>query len=331
MKTYLVTGGLGFIGTNYILSIINSPQNFVINLDKKTYASNKDLFANLQNYKFVKGDICDEKVVTKIFENFDVDYVINFAAESHVDNSFSNPQKTIKSNVLGVVNLLFVANKFWKNKKGKRFIQISTDEVYGSSPDKEFFENDECHPTSPYACSKHSAELFVKSYAKNFNFPAIITRSSNNFGFYQHPEKLIPKVFLNACQNKPIPLYKNSKFHKRNWIFVEDNVSAINLVLQKGKLGETYNISSKTEMTNIEMIEKIINFCKQNINPKASKNLIKISPERPNDDERYFINTNKIESLGFVPTNFDENFEKTMRFYQNNLCYLKKQSKKHAK
>ncbi|MGN1208592.1 MAG: dTDP-glucose 4,6-dehydratase [Christensenellales bacterium] len=331
MKTYLVTGGLGFIGTNYILSIINSPQNFVINLDKKTYASNKDIFANLQNYKFVKGDICDEKVVTKIFENFDVDYVINFAAESHVDNSFSNPQKTIKSNVLGVVNLLFVANKFWKNKKGKRFIQISTDEVYGSSPDKEFFENDECHPTSPYACSKHSAELFVKSYAKNFNFPAIITRSSNNFGFYQHPEKLIPKVFLNACQNEPIPLYKNSKFHKRNWIFVEDNVSAINLVLQKGKLGETYNISSKTEMTNIEMIEKIINFCKQNINPKASKNLIKISPERPNDDERYFINTNKIESLGFVPTNFDENFEKTMRFYQNNLCYLKKQNKKHAK
>lgn len=329
MKTYLITGGLGFIGSNYIKSIIKNKINFVINLDIVSYASNEDRFCGYKNYKFFKGDVCDKKLVTSIFEDFNIDYVINFAAESHVDNSLVDVMKFVNSNVLGVANLLDCAQKSWKNKKNKRFIQISTDEVYGSNKDKEFFEDDKLSPSSPYSSTKACAELICKSYVSSFNFPAIIVRSSNNFGFYQHPEKLVPKTFLSCVNKKPILLYKNSKFHKRNWLYVEDNVNAINLVLEKGKIGEVYNICSDTEKTNIEIIKKIIDYCKNNIDNKISEKLIKIVNTRPNDDERYLMNCDKITKLGFVVTNFEENFKSTLDFYKNNIEYLKKQSERN--
>lgn len=329
MKTYLVTGGLGFIGLNFIKSVISNEKNFIINLDKKTYASNEDIFTNQKNYKFFHGDILDKKLVSKIFKNYKIDIVVNFAAESHVDNSFSGPDLFFKTNTLGSQNLIEIAHQNWKNKKNKLFLQISTDEVYGSSNGVEFFETDNCHPSSPYSLTKYFAEIITQKYIKEYNFPAIITRSSNNFGFYQHPEKLIPKTFLSCVLNQNITLYKSSKYHKRNWLFVEDNVKALNLIIEKGKIGEIYNICSNTELENIEMIKKIIKFVKQNINNKISTKKIKIEDKRKLDDERYLINSDKIKKLGFKPTNFEENFEKTMIFYQKNLDLLINQNKRN--
>lgn len=323
MITYLVTGGLGFIGSHYIDSIIEDKKNFVINLDKQTYSSNIDRFLFNKNYKFVLGDICDEELVESIFKKYDIDYVLNFAAESHVDNSYNNFYTFVKTNVLGTANLLSKSQKYWKNKKNKRFIQISTDEVYGpNKQDNEFFETDEVNPTSPYATTKASAEMLVKNFVFNFDFPAIITRSSNNFGSYQHKEKLIPKTFLSCYQKSKISLYKNSRLHKRNWLYVKDNVNAINLVLKNGNVGEIYNICSDDEFTNLDMIEKIINYCNENIDENISNKLIKLENSRPLDDERYKINSDKIKKLGFKQTDFEKNFKHTLNFYKNNIDNL---------
>ena len=328
MNTFLVTGGLGFIGSHYIDSIINNTKNFVINLDKQTYASNKDRFLFNKNYKFVLGDICDEELVESIFKKYDIDYVINFAAESDVDNSYNNLNAFVKTNVLGTANLLNTAQKYWKNKKNKRFIHISTDEVYGqSTQDVEFFETDQLNPTSPYACTKAMAEMIVKNFVFNYNFPAIITRSSNNFGSYQHKEKLIPHTFLCCYQKSKIPLHKNSKYHKRNWLYVKDNVNAINLVLNRGKIGEIYNICSENELTNIEIIEKIIKYFNENCGGKLDNKSIKIVNIRPLDDARYNMNCDKIKNLGFVQTCFEKNFQKTLNFFKNNVEYLLNQEK----
>ncbi len=330
MKTYLVTGGLGFIGLNYIKSIINNKNNFIINFDKKTYASNDDIFLEYKNYKFIKGDISNIKQLEKVFKEFDIDYVINFAAESHVDNSFVNAQKFLKTNILGVASLLCCCVSFWKDFSKKRFIQISTDEVYGecSTP---CFENSPYNPSSPYAITKTCGEELAMQFYKNFNLPVLITRSSNNFGEYQHPEKLIPKVFLSCQNHDQFTLYKNSKYNKRTWLYVNDNVSAINLVLKKGKVGEIYNIGSFTTLTNFEMINKITQYFKQNINKNLRNDFIKIVNLRPYDDKEYNINFDKITKLGFKPTDFEKNFEKTMDFYKNNAKYLQKQSKKLPK
>lgn len=328
MITYLVTGGLGFIGSHYIDSIINNTKNLVINIDKQTYASNKDRFLFNKNYKFVLGDISDEELVESIFKKYDIDYVINFAAESDVDNSYNDFYTFVKTNVLGTANLLNIAQKYWKNKKNKRFIQISTDEVYGqSTQDTEFFETDPINPSSPYACTKATAEMLVKNFVYNYNFPAIITRSSNNFGSYQHKEKLIPNTFLSCYQKSKIPLHKNSKYHKRNWLYVKDNVNAINLILSRGKVGEIYNICSENELTNIEIIEKIIKYFKDNLNANISNKAIKIVNIRPLDDERYKLNCDKIKNLGFVQTDFEKNFQKTLNFFKNNVEYLLNQGK----
>lgn len=330
MKTYLITGGLGFIGLNYIKSIISNKNNFVINFDKKTYASNDDIFLNYKNYKFIKGDISNKKQVEKVFIEFDVDYVINFAAESHVDNSYLFVESFIKSNILGVSNLLGACKKYWKNKKNKRFVQISTDEVYGESS-LPCQETDKTNPSSPYAITKTCAEQIVLSFFKTYNLPVLITRSSNNFGEYQHPEKLIPKVFLSLSKNQPFSMYKNCKFHQRSWLYVSDNVNAINLVLKKGKVGEIYNIASNIVLTNDEIVNLVISFLKQNTNFVLKKNLIEEINARPFDDKCYKLNFDKIKKLGYAPKNFEESFLKTMNFYKNNLDYLIKQSKKHPK
>lgn len=327
MKTILVTGGLGFIGLNYIKTMLKDDNFFIINLDKKTYASN-DIKIKNKNYKFFKGDICDKKIVKKIFKKFYIDYVVNFAAESHVDKSIENPRIFFKTNVLGTLNLLEISRQFWENEFDKhRFIQISTDEVYGDS-ESEKFEESPLNPTSPYASSKASAELVVQTYIKTYNFPAIITRSSNNFGEFQFPEKLIPKFFMLSVLNKPLPLYSNNV---RDWLYVEDNINAINLALFKGKIGEIYNICANNLLTNKEITYKILDFVKNNINSKANSNLIVESNLRPTDDKIYRLNCEKIKKLGFKTTNFNENFVKTLKFYSNNFNYLIKQNEKITK
>lgn len=328
MKTILVTGGLGFIGLNYIKTLLKDNSFFVVNLDKKTYASN-DVKIKNKNYKFFKGDICDKKIVTKIFQNFNIDYVVNFAAESHVDKSIENPEIFFQTNVLGTLNLLKVAKKFWKNEFHlHRFLQVSTDEVYGDD-ETEKFETSPLNPTSPYACSKASADLVVKSFIKTYNFPAIITRSSNNFGEFQFPEKLIPKFFMLSVLNQSLPLY--SKNHIRDWLFVQDNIKAINLALFDGKVGEIYNICANNQLTNEEITLKIINYVKKKINKQASEKLIIKTDTRITDDKIYNINCDKIKKLGFVPTKFEGNFIKTLDFYNENFNYLLKQSKKVTK
>lgn len=325
MKTYLVTGGLGFIGLNFIKKILENNDNFVINLDKQTYASNSIKIKD-KNYKFIKGDICDRNIVDKIFKKNNIDFVVNFAAESHVDRSIENANQFYITNVLGTLNLLNIAKKYWKNDlSNHRFIQISTDEVYGDS-EIEKFETSPLQPTSPYASSKASADLLVLSYIKTYNFPAMITRSSNNFGKYQFPEKLIPKFFVLSVLNKSLSLY--FKNHIRDWLYVEDNVNAINLVLNKGKVGEIYNICANNQMSNEEITLKIINFVKNNINQQSTEKLIAQSNVRLTDDKIYNINCDKIKSLGFKTTNFDENLEKTLNFYKSNFDYLLNQFKK---
>jgi len=335
MKTYLITGGCGFIGSNYILKMVQNPDNYIINLDNLTYASNKNYLRNIEkykNYKFIKGDICNQKVVEKIFKKYNIDYLINFAAESHVDRSYLDPSLFVKTNVLGVVNLLNICKNHWKDYSCHRFIQISTDEVYGSSVTNtnkkqnkvstEFYECDKLNPSSPYSSSKASAELIALSYFKCYNFPVIITRSSNNFGINQHPEKLIPKTFLSCIQNQKINVYGSGK-QKRDWLSVNDNINAINLILEKGKIGEIYNISAKNPIENIEVIKKIIKYTQKNKLSKVTMKNITHVADRIAHDFEYNINNEKIKQLGFVTNNnFDEELFKTLDYYKNNINLL---------
>jgi len=344
MKTYLVTGGCGFIGSNYILNIISNPENFVINLDKLTYASNKKYLKSIQkykNYKFIKGDICNTKLVEKIFKKYNINYVINFAAESHVDNSYLNPELFFKTNATGVKVLLDNIKKYWKDFSNRKFIQISTDEVYGSSLqitnknssfnninniEKEFKETSLYNPSSPYAESKTCAEVLIKKYFKLYSLPIIIIRPTNNFGINQHPEKLIPKVFL-ACFNNKNVLIHGSGTQMRDFISVIDQINAINLLIQNGKVGEIYNISANNHISVIEIVNKIINFYKTNYNNNL-KSQIEYVKDRPNQDLSYNLNSNKIKKLGFkITTNFEEELFKTLTYYYNNINLLKNAKK----
>lgn len=327
MKTILVTGGCGFIGSNFIKHILKTNEYNIVNLDKLTYASNKSYLKDIEinkNYVFYKGDICDSKILNKIFKKHNIDYVVNFAAESHVDRSYAYSSLFIKTNVLGMVNLLDTCKKYWKNYENHRFIQISTDEVYGST-EKECTEINNLNPSSPYSSSKASAELIALSYYKSFNFPVMITRSSNNFGQNQHPEKLIPKAFITLSCNESFYLYGHGN-NLRDWLFVEDNINGIKLVLEKGKIGEIYNISAKNEISNNEIVKMIIDYVKLNINENANYDLIKYTNDRLAHDFRYNISNEKIkQELGFkVSNNFKENLYKTLDYYKDNLNYYKK-------
>lgn len=327
MKTILITGGCGFIGSNFIKEFINDKNYFFVNLDNLTYASNKRYLKDIEknnNYVFYKGDICDKKILNKIFKKHDIDYVINFAAETHVDRSYIFSSLFVNTNVLGTVNLLETCKKFWKNYENHRFIQISTDEVYGST-EKECTEKSKLNPSSPYSSSKASAELIALSYYKSFNLPILITRSSNNFGANQQTKTLIPKAFLTLSCNKDFYLYGTGQ-NLRDWLFVKDNVNAIKLVLEKGKTGEIYNICAKNEISNIEIVKMIIDYIKLNINKNIDYNVIKYTDDRLAHDFRYNISNEKIKNeLGFkVSKNFKENLYKTLDYYKENLDYYKK-------
>ena len=326
-KTILITGGAGFIGSNFIHYFIKAhPDYNIINLDKLTYAGNLSNLDGIDtsNYHFVKGDIGNRELVEYIFEKFNPKYVINFAAESHVDRSIEGPEIFIKTNVYGTHVLLDVAKEFWQDKnmlKEARFLQISTDEVYGSLPlesKEKFTENSPLKPNSPYSASKASADLLTRAYFMTYKMPILITRSSNNFGPRQYPEKLIPVVIKKALKGEPIPVYGDGK-NVRDWLYVEDNCKAIDLVLHKGKIGEIYNIGGENEWKNIDLVNLICEILGEltDKTPDYYKSLITFVRDRPGHDRKYSLDVNKIKKdLGWSPSQrFVENLKKTMEWY----------------
>ena len=324
----LVTGGAGFIGSNFIRYILHEyPQYKIINLDKLTYAGNLDNLRDIdinQNYKFIKGDICDSKILNKIMK--DCNIIVNFAAETHVDRSIISCNKFLRTNVDGLNQLLKVALKH----NLKRFIHISTDEVYGSILEGRFKENDRLNPSNPYAASKAAGDLLALSYYKTNKLPVLITRSSNNFGPYQYPEKIIPLFITNALKNKPLPLYGDG-LNVRDWIFVEDNCQAIDLVMHNGKIGEIYNIVAGCEKINKELTKIILSLMTK------PEGLIKYVKDRPGHDRRYALNCEKIQKLRWKPKyNFKDALELTIHWYLKNKNWWqeiknKKQYKLHYK
>ena len=334
MKTYLVTGGCGFIGSNFIHYLFKTYDDEikVINLDKLTYAGNEDNLKeveNRENYLFIKGDICDEECVNSIFKTHDVDYVVHFAAESHVDRSILSSKEFVISNVLGTTTLLDATRNAWlvegdTYKEGKKYLQVSTDEVYGSLGDTGYFtETTPLDPHSPYSASKASADLIVKSYIDTHKFPANITRCSNNYGPYQYPEKLIPLLIQNCLAHKPLPVYGDGK-NIRDWLYVEDHCRAIDLVLREAAVGEIYNIGGHNEKTNIDIVKLVVAYLHDNYDSEITEDLITYVADRKGHDRRYGIDPEKIgRDLGWKPeTMFSGGIVKTIRWYLDNQEWL---------
>lgn len=329
MKTYLVTGGAGFIGSNFVLYMLKKYDAIkLINIDSLTYAGNLENLKEVEghpNYTFVQTDIRDEKKISELFENNDIDYVVNFAAESHVDRSIENPSVFVETNVNGTLNLLNVAKKYWtigedQYKPGKKYIQVSTDEVYGSLGDTGYFtESTPLDPHSPYSASKASGDLMVKAYADTYKFPVNITRCSNNYGPYQFPEKLIPLVINNCLNKESLPVYGDG-LNIRDWLYVEDHCKAIDMVINDGKQGEVYNIGGHNERTNIDIIKTIIEHLNEKVDASITEDLITYVKDRKGHDRRYGIDPQKIsDELGWLPdTAFEEGIIKTIDWYLEN-------------
>ena len=356
MNTILILGGAGFIGSNFINYLLYKYQphsnnnsnnsnnnnnnvknqryaikNFdtnkysIINLDKLTYAGNIDNldgFAQFSNYAFIKGDINDKELVNSILKNHNVNIIVNFAAESHVDNSIINPNIFVETNVLGTANLLSCAKEFWQKDdfENKLFIQISTDEVYGSLDENtsaKFTETTPLAPHSPYSASKAGADLLVQSYYDTYKFPTVITRCSNNYGPRQYPEKLIPLMLKNALQNKKLPVYGDGK-NVRDWIFVDAHCEAIIKVIERGNIGEVYNIGANCEKQNIEIVKFILDYLGK------PHSLIEYVEDRLGHDRRYAVDSSKtINLLGWEPqNNFDIHIKNTIDWYINNPKWL---------
>lgn len=336
MKTYLVTGGAGFIGSNFIYYMIKKYEDIkIINLDKLTYAGNLENLKTLEqnsNYAFVQGDICDKELLEKIFEENSIDYVVNFAAESHVDRSIKYPEIFVQTNVLGTVTLLNVAKKFWEEntsegtgwKAGKKYLQVSTDEVYGSLGETGFFvETTPLDPHSPYSSSKASADFMVKAYFDTYKMPVNITRCSNNYGPYQFPEKLIPLLINNCLNHKNLPVYGDG-LNIRDWLYVEDHCKAIDMVINNGRLGEVYNVGGHNERTNIAIVKTVISYLNGKVDNSITEDLIAYVEDRKGHDRRYGIDPSKIkEELGWEPeTCFEEGIKKTIDWYLNNRAWM---------
>ncbi|BBA50425.1 dTDP-glucose 4,6-dehydratase [Fusobacterium varium] len=381
MKTYLVTGAAGFIGTNFVKYMLEKYENNIriIVLDKLTYAGNiENIQEEITSKKidFVKGDICNRELVEDIFSRYEIDYVVNFAAESHVDRSISNPQIFLETNILGTQNLLEVSKKFWSigkdengypvYKEGKKFLHISTDEVYGSLSkeyteakelilndrvkkvaegrknlktygDKFFTEETPLDPRSPYSASKTSSDMIVRAYAETYKFPMNITRCSNNYGPYQFPEKLIPLIIKNILEGKKLPVYGDGS-NVRDWLYVKDHNKAVDMIINKGRLGEVYNIGGFNEEKNINIVKLTIDIIAKIMKEEPeyrkvlkteaeniSYDLISYVQDRLGHDARYAIDPEKIVTeLGWYPeTSFDEGIEKTIRWYLHNQEWIK--------
>lgn len=333
MKTYLVTGGAGFIGSNFLHYMFKKYNDIkIVNLDKLTYAGNLENLRGIENhpnYVFVQGDICDKELVEKLFKEYDFDYVVNFAAESHVDRSIKEPEIFAKTNVLGTVNLLNAAKNAWETadgfKAGVKYLQVSTDEVYGSLGDTGFFtETTPLDPHSPYSSSKTGADLMVKAYGDTFKMPINITRCSNNYGPYQFPEKLIPLLINNCLNHKTLPVYGDG-MNIRDWLYVDDHCKAIDMVINNGRLGEVYNVGGHNERTNIHIVKTVIDYLNKNVDKSITEALIKHVEDRKGHDRRYGIDPTKIkDELGWYPeTSFEEGIVKTIKWYLENGEWMK--------
>lgn len=329
MKTYLVTGGAGFIGSNFVLYMLKKYKDIkIVNLDALTYAGNMENLKSIENderHIFVQGNICDKALVAGLFEKYDIDFVINFAAESHVDRSITNPEIFVETNVLGTVNMLNCAKNAWlkdgKWAEGKKYLQVSTDEVYGSLGAEGFFtETTPICPHSPYSASKASADMFVRAYSDTYGMPINITRCSNNYGPYQFPEKLIPLMINNVKNKKQLPVYGDG-MNIRDWLYVEDHCKAIDMVAQSGKPGEVYNVGGHNERPNIFIVKTIIAQLHDRLKDDGiDESLIKYVADRLGHDRRYGIDPEKIKNdLGWYPeTTFEVGIVKTIDWYLDN-------------
>lgn len=318
MKTYLVTGGCGFIGSNFVRYILsNEKECRIVNLDKLTYAGNPKNLSDVDNderYIFVHGDICDEKVVDEIFSDYHPDIVFNFAAESHVDRSIGKPDDFIRADMFGVFTLL----EAMKLHGGELFVQISTDEVYGSIEKGEFSETDPLMPSNPYSASKAGGDRLAYSYYVTYKLPVIVTRASNNYGPFQYPEKLIPLFVTNALEDQPLPLYGDGN-NVRDWLYVEDHCSALHFIMTNGVLGETYNIGGGNEMQNIEITRLILDHLSK------SEGLIRFVEDRKGHDQRYALSINKLRQLGWEPKHdFTDGLRTTIDWYVSNNNWWRK-------
>ncbi|MCH2214266.1 MAG: dTDP-glucose 4,6-dehydratase [Flavobacteriales bacterium] len=330
MKIYLVTGGAGFIGSNFIEYLLEKHNNIkVVNLDLMTYAGNESnmrSFAGNEHYEFVKGDICNRNLIEQLFEKHDFDGVYHFAAESHVDNSISGPEKFIQTNLNGTFTLLDVARRSWldspgrlkRGKEGARFLHVSTDEVYGSLGKEGLFkESTPYSPNSPYSASKAGSDFIVRSYFHTYGMNVVTTNCSNNYGPNQHDEKLIPTIIRNAVKGNPIPIYGDGK-NVRDWLYVKDHCAGIELVFSNGKVGETYNIGGRNERNNLYIAETICDILNR-LKPGLTsyRDLITFVADRPGHDLRYAIDATKIETeLGWkAQENFESGIEKTIKYY----------------
>ena len=333
MKTYLVTGGAGFIGSNFIQFMFNKYKDIkIINLDKLTYAGNLENLKSIEknpNYVFMQKDICDKEFIVKVFSENDIDYVVNFAAESHVDRSIKEPEVFVKTNVLGTITLLNAAKMSWETKdgfkEGTKYLQVSTDEVYGSLGETGYFtETTPIDSHSPYSSSKAGADLLVKAYYDTFKMPINITRCSNNYGPYQFPEKLIPLIINNCLNKNDLPIYGDG-LNIRDWLYVEDHCKAIDLVINNGEIGEVYNIGGHNERTNIQIVKTIINYINENVDKAITENLIKYVKDRKGHDKRYGIDPAKIkEKINWEPeTTFEVGIIKTIKWYLDNVKWMK--------
>lgn len=327
MQTYLVTGGSGFIGSNFIRYLFSTYNDLrVINLDALTYAGNMENLRDIEdnpNYTFIRGSITDAPLVESIFADFDVDVCVNFAAESHVDRSILDPLGFVNTNICGTAVLLNAAKKHWQLESGgflpgKKYVQISTDEVYGAlGPDGYFTEETPLNPHSPYSASKASADLLVQAFFDTYGFPMNITRCSNNYGPNQFPEKLIPLTFNNCVNLKNIPIYGDGR-QVRDWLYVIDHCRAIDLVIRKAPVGQVYNIGGHNEKQNIYIVERIIQYVRDNINSSCSTDLITFVRDRLGHDRRYAIDPSKIGQLGWQPdTAFEDGIIMTLDWYRD--------------
>ena len=335
----LITGGAGFIGSNLINYLLKKYDYFIINLDALTYAGNLDnlnVIHGHPRYYFVHGDICDRDLLEDLFTKFEINTVINVAAESHVDRSINDPETFLKTNVLGTQSLLDASKKHWnsdssnkrsrKYQEGVKFIQISTDEVYGTLGDQGYFtETTNLAPNSPYSASKAASDMMVRAYYETYGLPINITRCSNNYGPYQNTEKLIPSIVTRALDDQTLSVYGDGK-HVRDWLYVEDHCTAIDLVLHKGKVGEVYNIGGNNEMENLDLVNQILRYLGKD------ERLIRFVPDRLGHDRRYAIDHSKISSqLGWYPSySFKDGLKSTIDWYLANEDWIANAKKRNV-
>lgn len=332
MKTYFITGGAGFIGSNFVLYMLGKYNHIrILNIDSLTYAGNLENLAAIQDdsrHVFVQADISDRAEMLRLFEQYHPNYVVNFAAESHVDRSIENPEIFAQTNVLGTISLLDASRQSWVQGDGTygdhKYLQVSTDEVYGSLGETGYFtETTPLDPHSPYSASKAASDMFVKAYGDTFGLPVNITRCSNNYGPFQFPEKLIPLMINNALRHEPLPVYGDG-LNVRDWLYVEDHCKAIDMVLESGVVGQVYNIGGHNERTNIDIVKNIINYVHEHVDSGVSDALIQYVEDRKGHDRRYGIDPTKIkEDLGWYPeTSFEKGIEKTMQWYLDNESWV---------